>query len=311
MSAVGANRDRAMALLRGEPGADAMPVQDPSMTNAFDAAVTAEQQNAAANPLATSAGRAAGDAASLLALRPGDRMREILKLRGKAEPSARRGRLLDREREDVEEATGKLDEAAKVLKPWLGRTAEAGFDGAVVSALGDGDPVATAGWTAGIQAAGGAALGAKAWIWKNPGKAAFTLILGSEMWKAIAPGPQNIAESKDEAVRTFVGAYGLASAAGLAGAGRPTGSFMRSLATASRGGVASVVTQLQEAAAEGKEDYARILDQIAKEPDYFGRETRARLERAAESEKPRELLNEIDKLMESTRFNRAVDEIAE
>jgi hypothetical protein len=309
MSAVSANRDRAMALLRGEPGADSRPVQDPSMLNAYDDAVTAEQQNAALNPLSTSAGRAAGDAASLLALRPGDRMREILKLRSNAEPAARRSRLLGREREDVEEASGKLDEATRVLKPWLGRSAEAGFDGAVVSALGDGDPVATAGWTAGIQAAGGAALGAKAWIWKNPGKAAFTLILGSEMYKAVLPGPQNIAESKDEAVRTFVGAYGLASLAGLAGSGRPTGSFLRSLSTASRGGVASVVTQLQEAAAEGKPEYARVLEQIAADPDYFGRETRQRLERAAQSEKPRELLNEIDRLMKSTRFQRDMDEL--
>jgi hypothetical protein len=309
MSAVGANRDRAMGMLRGDQGAAEQPVQDPSLPNAFDAAVTAEQQNAANAPLATSAGRAAGDAASLLTLRPGERMREILKLRNTAEPTARRSRLLGRERDGVEESRGKLDEATKTLKPWLGRTAEAGFDGAVVSALGDGDPVATAGWTAGIQAAGGAALGAKAWIWKNPGKAAFTLILGSEMYKAVAPGPQNIAESKDEAVRTFVGAYGLASLAGLAGSGRPAGSFLRSLSTASRGGVASVVTQLQEAAAEGKSEYGRVLEQLASNPDYFGRETRQRLERASQSDKPRALLNEVDALMKSTRFKKLYDEI--
>jgi hypothetical protein len=70
-----------------------------------------------------------------------------------------------------------------------------------------------------------------------------------------------------------------------------------------------VVTQLQEAAAEGKPEYARVLEQIAADPDYFGRETRQRLERAAQSEKPRELLNEIDRLMKSTRFQRDMDEL--
>jgi hypothetical protein len=309
LAATGANRDRAAALARGEPGAASQPVQDPSLSANFRSAVDAEQQLAAMNPLATSAGRTAGDVASLLALRPGDRVREILKLRSTAEPAARRSRLLAREREGIEDARGKLDRATEALKPWLGRSAEAGFEGAVISALGDGNPVATAGWSAGIQATGGAALAAKNWVWKNPGKSLFTMILGSEIFKAVAPGPQNIAESKDEAVRAFVGAWGLAAASGLAGSGRPTGPILRSLSLASRGAIASVVTQLQEAAAEGKDEYGRVLDQIAKDPDYFGRETRQRLERATQSEKPRALLNEIDALMNSTRFKKLYDEI--
>jgi hypothetical protein len=308
-AAVNANRDRAMGLLRGAPEAAMQSVQDPSLSRTFPAAVEAERQRAEENPLATSAGRTAGDAASLLALRPGDRIREILKLRQTAEPTARRSRLLVRERGEVEDARTRLDKATEALKPWLGRSAEAGFDGAVVSALGDGDPVATAGWSAGIQATGGAALAAKNWVWRNPGKSLFTMILASEIFKAVAPGPQNIAESKDEAVRAFVGAWGLAAAAGLAGSGRPTGAIMRSLSTVSRGSIASLVTQLQEASADGKDEYAKVLDQISKDPDYFGRETRQRLERAAQSEKPRALLNEIDALMNSTRFKKLFDEI--
>jgi hypothetical protein len=309
VSAVSANRDRAAALARGVPGAASQPIQDPSLSTNFRAAVEAEEQTAAMNPLATSAGRTAGDTASLLALRPGDRMRELLKLRTGADQTARRSRLLAREREPVEEVRSKLDAATETLRPWLGRTAEAGFEGAVVSALGDGDPVATAGWTAGLQAVGGAGLAAKSWIRKSPGNALVTLIVGGEIARAVLPGPQNILESKDEAIHAFVGAYGLAAVAGLAGSGRPTGPFLRSLSTTSRGAVASVVTQLQEAAAEGKDQYQRVIDRIAQDPDYFGRETRQRLERAAKSEKPRALLNEIDALMNSTRFKKLYEEM--
>lgn len=265
-----------------------------------------------AEGIEASAGRTAADVATLMTLRPGQRVREILKRRRATPAADRRARLLAREGSSATaKAAAEADEAANTIMRSLGlgtgKAAEAGFEGAVVGALGDGDPAKTAAWTAGIQAGGSAALAAKGWIWKNPGKAAITLWLGHEMWKAALPGPQNALESKDEVIREMVGAYGLGAVASLAGASRPVKPFARALSNASRGAVASVVTQLQEATARGEPHYEQIVAKFAEDPDYFGREARSRLELAAFRERPNALLTEIDSLMKSRRFRSKVE----
>lgn len=265
----------------------------------FEEAVAQEHARNDADPIVSSAGRTAGDVASLMTLRPGKRAADLM---GRLNPRA-----------DLSDTKGVLDAAARTLYRGMGRTAEAGFDGAVMGALGDADPARTAAWSAGVQAGGSAALAAKNAFFRNPLKSFAALYLGHEMWKAIAPGPQDLFESKDTAVSELVAAYGLGTAAAIAGSTRGIGAgnvrlITDAMSSASRATIASVVTQLQEAAANNQPQYARVLELMSQDQERFGTDARVLLERAARSEEPRALLNQIDSLMQSARFRKALEE---
>jgi hypothetical protein len=273
------------------------PVRD--VSQAYRDALAAEAARSAENPLATSAGRTAGDVATLMTLRPGDRVRRVLSMR-RGTPTV------------APEMRSAVEQAARVFGRGLGRAAESGFEGALMGALGDADPAKTAAWAAGMQAGGSMALTAKNSFLRNPFKTFAGLYLGHEMFKALAPGPQDFFESKDMAVNEMVAAYGLGAVAAIAGADRGIGTgklrqITNALASASRGTVQSVITQLHEAAGRGETEYARVLELMSEDPDYFGREARMRLERASRSEQPNALLNEIDGLMQSRRFRRLLE----
>jgi hypothetical protein len=289
------------------PGAIRKSLSDPFihrrrlLSTRFKESVAEEEKKAADSPIGATAGRTAADIGTMLAMRPGQRLSEVLKL-GPFNPRA-----------EIEGTKGALNYAAKALARGTGRTAEAGFDGAVVATLGDGDPVKTAAWSAGVQAGGSMAMAAKNSFFRNPLKTFAALYLGHEMFKAIAPGPQDLFESKDTAVSEMVAAYGLGTAAALAGGTRGIGSgnvraITDAFSSASRATIASVVTQLQEAAANKQPQYARVLELLAQDQERFGTDARVRLERAARSDKPRALLNEIDQLMSGTRFRKAFED---
>lgn len=302
-SNINANAQRARTLMR-DPNAEVEPLRAPQLSETYPEARAEEQRRSDESPIATGAGQAAGDVATLLGLRPGERMARLLKLR-KTNPRA-----------EIEiDGKGALDAAARTFMRGTGRSAEAGFEGAVIGALGDGDPVKTAAWTAGIQAGNSAALTAKNTFLRNPIKSFGALWLGHQMWKAIAPGPQQAFESSDAAIKELVGAYGLGTVAALAGGSRGIGSgtirrVTDALSTASRGTIASVIAQLQEAESEGQDQYAQVLERMSIDPNHFGSEARIRLERAARSEKPRALLDEIDALMKGNRFRALLDDQA-
>lgn len=264
----------------------------------FDEAVAEERAKADASPIASGAGQTIGDISTLLTLRPGKRLTDLLRMNPRA---------------SLADTKGVLDAAARTLTRGTARTAEAGFDGAVMGALSDADPVRTAAWSAGIQAGGSAALAAKNAFFRNPLKSFAALYLGHEMWKAVAPGPQDLFDSKDTAVTEMVTAYGLGAAAAMAGSTRGvgTGNVLRltdALSSASRATVASVVSQLQSAAADNKPHYARVLELMSQDQERFGTDARVLLERAARSEEPRALLNQIDALMQSARFRKALED---
>lgn len=286
---------------RARAGAWDTPMAPTGIRENFRNAVAEEEKLAADNALSSSAGRTAGDVASMLTLRPGQRVAKGLDLQ-RFNPRA-----------SLDETKGALDSAARTLYRGMGRVAEAGFDGAVIGALGDGDPAKTAAWSAGIQAGGSMALAAKNAFFRNPLKSFAALYLGHEMWKSVAPGPQDLFDSKDTAVNEMVTAYGLGAAAALAGSTRGVGAgniqrVSDALSSASRATVASVVTQLQEASASNQPQYARVLELMSQDQERFGTDARVRLERAARSDAPRALLNEIDSLMESARFRKALEE---
>lgn len=276
------------------------PIKPVTIPENFRNAVADEEKTAADNPIATAAGRTAGDVASLLALRPGERMSKLL-------PKAMNPRA------DLTVTKGALDSAARTLLRGTGRTAEAGFDGAVMGALGDGDPVKTAAWSAGVQAGGSMALAAKNSFFRNPIKTTVGLVIGHEMFKAIMPGPQDLFNSKDAAIDEMVTAYALGTVAAMAGSTRGVGPgtiqrFSDTLSSASRATIASVVTQLQEAAANNQPQYARVLELLAQDQERFGRDAQVLLAQAAASDKPRALLNQIDELMKSARFRKALED---
>jgi hypothetical protein len=264
----------------------------------FDEALADEEKRAADNPIGSSAGQTAGDVGSMLTLRPGQRTVGALGFNPRA---------------DFTDTKGKLDAAGRLFARGTARTAEAGVDGAVMGALGDADPAKTAAYSAGIQAAGSAALTAKSVMLRNPLKSFFGLYLGHEMWKSLAPGPQDLFTSKDSAVNELVGAYVAGTAAAVLGSGRGIGggnvrAITDAMSSTSRATIASVVTQLQEAQESGDGAPSRVLELMSANPDHFGKDARVLLERAARSEEPRALLNQIDQLMQSTRFRKALEE---
>jgi hypothetical protein len=285
-----ANARRARALW-SDPSAQVDPIKTPQIGPTFAESLAEEKRRSEANPIATSAGRVGGDVATMLALRPGERATNALGLNPRAEAAGARA----------------------VLSRGVARSAEAGIDGAVLAALGDGDPVKTAAYSAGIQAGGSVALAAKSALLRNPVKSALGLYLGHEMFKAIAPGPQDLFESKDAAVQELVGAYVAGTAAGMLGASRGAGTgniraITDVMSSASRATIASVITQLQEAERSGNDTPARVLELMSANPDHFGADVRTRIEQAAGSEEPQALINEIKKLMESESFRSALED---
>lgn len=297
VSNVNANRNRALS------GNWSEPIKPPQLGATFAESLAAERQKSEESPIATSAGRVGGDVATMLTLKPGERIANSLNL-GPFNPRAA-----------IPEG-GRLATGARTIARGLGRAAEAGLEGAALSAMGDGDPARTAAYSAGLQAAGSAALTAKGWAWNNPKSALFSIWLGHEIWKAVMPGPQETFESKDQAIRELVSAYGAGIAAAMLGAGRGVGEggvrrVTDAISTAERATVASVITQLQEASKDGNDIPARVLEMMGKNPDSFGADVRQRLEQAAASDKPRALLNEIDSLMQSESFRNAVEGIQE
>jgi hypothetical protein len=259
----------------------------------------------------TNAGKTAADIATLMALNPVSRVKEIFKLRGSVPQTERRARLLARERPVEVEQKRALDNAAKSLMGGAGKAAEAGFEGALVGALGEGDPANTAAWSAGIQAGGSAALAAKSKFFKTPLTTFLTLYVGHEMYKSVMPGPQDFFASKDAAINEMTAAFGLGVAAHMVGAGRygDAARISRGLAQASRAGIASVAGQLQAAKERGEPQYELIIGTMINNPDHFGEEYARRLQRAADSGKKNGVTDEIDQMMRSTRFKKLYDSI--
>lgn len=250
------------------------------------------QDESGEHPVATSVGRAAADIASALLLRRG-------------------GRIAPEIKDTVAKISAKLKPVFRSLGRGAARTAEAGAEGAVIGALGEGDPAASAALNAAVQAGGSAVLTAKANFFKNLPSTVFNLWVGHEIYKTVAPGPQDFLGSKDLTIQEVTAAYALGLTAALAGAGRGREvRLMNDMTNASsRAAIASVATQLQEAAARGEDQYEKVIGKLSEDPDYFGPEAARRLNIAAHRERPNALLTEIDSLMRSNRFRRKYEEL--
>lgn len=275
----------------------------------FSEQLQTQQQQAQQHPITAGAGDVLGDIGTLVSMRPAT---------GRMFRPARARAVIPKETVDIiDSAANRLTRATGFAKKLGAQAGEAGFEGALLAAMGDGDPLATAGWQAGAQVGGSLALqGTKAfktYPWRTLGGIA----LAHWVWRAFAPGGQGALEDvRDETVQTMLTTFGLGTLAALAGAGRLAPGktagrdrFIDAFDTIRRSHVASYINQFTEAEESGQTALPVIIGKIVEDPNFFGPEVRRRIERAANSNKDNALIREVESLMRSERFRRKVEEL--
>jgi len=183
--------------------------------------------------------------------------------------------------------------ASKEFRRGVRRAGETGIEGAVLAAVNEGDPVATAAWSAGTQAA------ASLPMWAIAGKGPLTTRLGAialsslvlhQMSKEATPlGQENIfdvVQSADDAFRGVTLTAGTALAATLAGMGRVRSANVPKLADAMtavpRAGAVSAIAALNKEDEGAAGDVTRTLMHLANNPDVFNESQQKRLMTAFE-----------------------------
>ena len=202
----------------------------------------------------------------------------------------------------------------KTMANRAGRAAEAGLEGLTLALLDGGDPIQVAAYTAGGQAAGGILLGGISVVSGGGGlisKGGRLMIAAAgigaliQIFKAATPGGQDILtrsiESGFDKV-TFGLALGILS--GIAGAGRVTSRFpVKALPE-----IADAITSLQRGAtisllndAVKDPNVEKVINKLARNPNYFGPAATAKLRRAVYSERLK-VSDTIKDLMENPAF---------
>jgi len=198
----------------------------------------------------------------------------------------------------------------------IGRIAETGLEGAVLTYLSqEDDPLRTAAYAAGGQAAGSMALGLATMVPKAGLVGAGTTILAAAgIWTALAqfgktitPGGNNyILPSIESAFDKVAIGMGLGVLAGIAGAGRFTNQFAEdfpriadSVTSSLRGATISGVNKVIQNSVEGDGRYESVINKLQSDPMYFGEAASNRLARSAVNGK---FLQEIDNLMKNRTF---------
>lgn len=266
------------------------------------------------HPIATTAGNIAGDVATLGGLRaPISAERALSQVAHKrtlltkeAQQAAAKESLVANPAADLTalgfEFAPSLSSAIKSLPKTskgfatllnrTGRSAEAGLEGAVLSILNDGDPLETAAFAAGGQAAGSVALGMLTGLFSgNFAQVGTNLAIGAvsvgatlQLLKSVTPGGQDFSLESIESGFNKV-ALGIAAGAlaGVAGAGRVTSKFPVSAFPK----LADALTSIPRAAtisvlndALNNTQTEKVIQQLAQDPNYFGPAAARRLERA-------------------------------
>lgn len=281
----------------------------PTLKGTFQKNLEEQQRFAEDHPIQTAIGDIGGDTAALLAARPFTR---------RLFSGARAAPIAERAAEDIiDSAANRITKVTGFAKKLGSQAGEAGFEGALLAAVGDGDPIATAGYSAGTQLGGALALKSATAFARYPWKTLGGIALAHWALRAVGPGNQGSLEDvRDESIRTMVTAFGLGAIGAMAGAGRLSPgttaareSFIDALDTIRRAPVVSIIKQLNEAEQNGDNRLDRIIGKLIEEPDFFGREARMRIERAANSGKSDALTKEVKSLMRSERFRRKFDDL--
>jgi hypothetical protein len=261
-------------------------------------------QAAQERPVATGAGAIAGDALTLLGLRvPGVAGRAALPAR--AAPVAT-GQLT------VPAALRGVFQSKPVasLTRGLGRAGEAGAEGALISLLNENDPLATAGLSAGAQAAGSFASAAL----RNPGKT----VLGTA---ALLLATRDIIPTVDLSVFEIADVAssktGLAILGGLLLSGpaqRLSGRnqtaaaaiLLDAVTALPRGGMQSAIDASIEALRTGSDAIQRVAGGILKDPDAF---TPAQIKRFEQAARSGEILPQLEAMLEDRDFRERLEAV--
>lgn len=296
------------ALRRGEPM---------NIGENFQQARQRQQDVAQARPGATMAGNVAGDVGTLLSGR--------LPLRSASARATRDAVTIPKAplppglRRQVDDITKKV--IATKLPRGMRRAAETGLEGAALAVLDEGDPVMTASFSAGSQAAGSLFLSmTKPMVTSKTGLLSTVALgaVGVQLFKEATPGGQDrILESIETSIFKVLPTVALGTLSAAAGFGRTGDRFQQNLpkladaiTTIPRGSIVSLLKDLSKEAEEGNDTTLRVVEQFAQDPEYFGPGAMARLQRALRSE-DKSVAEEVERMMRNPDFREKLDELGQ
>lgn len=311
----------AQGLLGGAQAAAELPAalaqgELPSLSSAVEQQQQASAQAAQDQPGFTTAGRVAGDVATLLTGRaPIARVRApAIKARREAAEAQVKVEIPEAIRDEFSDViSGKviplITETGKRLKRGTQRAGEAGIETAALAALSDADPLDSAMLGAGAQAGGSLGL----FLSEKPVKRLLPVVATAtviaQMFKAIAPGERNIFESFDFAIDKSIGMLALGAAGMLTGAGRLRGkqaeqfpALLDLITAVPRGIVQSRLRELTVEAEQGNDAPLSVLEKLSTSPQDFPPSVLRRLERSLKSDKPGAFVDQVNKLMRNNSF---------
>jgi hypothetical protein len=280
----------------------------PRIQSEFQSQLERQQAMAEQHPIATGAGDVIGDIGTILMGRPALR---------RVGAATRRPLPAPRETVDIiDSAANRLARVTGFSRRLGAQAGEAGFEGALLAAMSDGDPLATAGWTAGAQIGGSLAMRGTQAFARYPWRTLGGVAVAHWVYRALAPGGQGPLEDvRDETIQTMLTTFGLGALAALGGAGRlapgrtaARDRFIDAFDSIRRTPLASIISQISKAEEQGH-PLPQVLDIVSVDPNAFGPEVRRRIERASRSRREDALINEVNSLMRSERFRRRFDEL--
>jgi len=317
---LGATAEGIQNLLRGQPADVGRNFQ-----LAQSEAVAQQRQRQQEQPVSTSVGQAGADVAALLTGRAPvspkiarDSIANAIRAARRLAPRTSRQQFSTGVGKAAEQSI--LGKGVKGLKDITSRSAETGIEAGTLALINDGDPLETAGFAAGGQAAGSVALslittkpGFLSLAASAAGLAAFIETGGNLVGRDGSP-----VEALGSAFDKISVGIGLGLGAGLLGAGRiGRGSasgltseitrriprVMDAITAIPRGAVLSAITESR------KDDRIQpVLDSLSVNPGIFSESERKTLERAMKSEKI-SMTETLDRLSKKESFARKLEEI--
>lgn len=290
-------------------------------------------------PNAAAGGNISGDVMSLLQGRAGIKMFRDSRmvnppLPAKDIPSGTRA-LLD----DIVNS-----KFATMMRRGTKRSGEVGLEGAAIALLNDGDPITTAGYAAGTQAAGSLALTlltTKTGLGLVGSAALGTALL--QMFDTVVPGGDDfILPNIEGAFNHLASAIGIGMMAGMAGTGRiPTGqaavaqsvraarqagqptrmplrasltenlpNFADAITQVPRGVMVSMITDATDPKNPNADIQKMVIRQMAIDPEFFGTTAGRRIARSMTVEGAVSLKDTIESLLDDKRFREKLDELS-
>lgn len=290
------------AVVRGEPL---------DLGQRFQQARTREQvtdlQASAEQPLATVLGEMGATGALLAGGRAGLGLRAQPGLKVPAAVQPRFTDLTTKMIKGLQKAGVNLARGGK-------KAAEVGLEGAVVALFQEGDPVATASYGAGAQAAGSLSLFMLEKPFRRLLPTVATATVASQIFQAVAPGDRNVFDAFDFAIDKVILAFGLGITSGLAGSGRLRGLAAErapiladAITAVPRGALLNRLSEFTSEAERGEDLLFRITRKIETDPDFFSPGEMDQLGRALTSKKKDALGRTVAKLSKNRKFREKLE----